>query len=179
MRASTQPPSRAVDFARSAFSRAAFRSFDIGLAETERKSPPPLPRVCKTLITFKYKYATRAGIHLSGKNAVRLLLKETSRYPSTYLSAFYPPRRFAEGSRRTVGLLATAKHSNWNATSIGNLCCAKFAAEGERNARFNARFFSFLPSFFFFLATRQPLGAINIWIRNCLIEKTACFSNRL
>lgn len=69
-------------------------------------------------------------------------------------------------SRRTVGLLATAKHLDRNATSIATAIyareLAKLADEDERNS-FNARARFFFPSFLpplLLLATRQQLGTI-------------------
>lgn len=96
-------------------------------------------------------------------------LKGTFRYPSLalpYDPPFIHPPRLAEGNRRTVGSLATAKRAveTLRRSAIYARELAKLADEDERKrfqcvrAREPVFFFFFFPSPFF--SPRQPRAAI-------------------
>lgn len=173
MRASTQPPSRVVDFARSVFQG--------GVPEfwhwiTKRRKSPP----CKTLITFEYKHA--AGTR-------RYLFENVAK--GTSLNPLDPVLRNPRAARalriRYLALVisfATAKHSDRragrDATSIGSL---RSRACGRGRKKWYRRDPYFLFSLFSFFSATTGAAAAASNALNCfrynLQLKTVNFDNCL
>lgn len=157
MRASTQPPSRVVDFARSVFQG--------GVPEfwhwiTKRRKSPP----CKTLITFEYKHAagTPALIRECGTTIRGGRREGEGASLDSFDPVFTQPSR--GGSHLTTGKggrcnprisFTTAKRSDRragrDATSIGGLRSRARETCGRRRKEWFRRdpYFLFLPFLFF------------------------------